>query len=340
MRTLDAYGQQLLPGLRRVLQEKPGSLVLCDSFEGTAAHGRLVAEVVSQAQFPGQVVAVPFEDERDPAQTARSQRLAESVQAWGTAGEPAAVRHHLAESILNTRLNALESATARLTAIAASGGRNLAVNLSLGSTPALCVAAVLQMCQDPQSSQQALRQLALGFGLPRGTLRPDSPELHSSLVQTARATDSDPRLLQARCEFAEAVRAVEANHSSVVVAAGNDGNLSLLCPTPTHFTRSDLVTPDTTVVGALENGQPAAYNGDLTSINIYAPGAASIPSLNETVHGTSFAAPRVAAALARLHGQHPELSSAQVESLVSLGDLATGRLPMPPRPQPRQSERP
>jgi len=303
MRPLDSFGQRLLPGLRKALHEQPGALVLCDSFDGPSAHGQLVAQVARQQGFAGKIVAVPFEDPDDPGQ----QRLGELVEAWGTAPEGASVRANLAEAMLCTRLNAVHAATQRLLAVTEAGARNLAVNLSLGSTPALCVSAVLAMTQDPTSAQQATEQLKLAFG----------DDIQAGLVQLASETTRDERLADARWHFAEAVRTLESGHNSVVVAAGNDGGMarSLSCPIPPGFTLSDLVTPETTVVGALEGGKPALYNGE--GARVFAPGGFRLGQ--QEVHGTSFAAPVVAAAMASIHGQFPELSSDQVEKRLSSG---------------------
>lgn len=305
MRPLDSFGQRLLPGLRKALHEQPGALVLCDQFEGPSAHGQLVAQVARQAGFAGKIVALPFEDAADPAQ----QRLGELVEAWGTAQDGASVRAHLAESMLWTRLQAVNAATQRLLTVTEAGARNVALNFSFGSTPALCVSAVLAMTRDPASAQQAQEQLALAFG----------SEVEAGLVEMAQATTRDPRLVEARAEFAEAARGFEAGHNSLVLAAGNDGAFarSLNCGVPEGFTLSDLVTPETTVVGALEAGKPAAYNSE--GVTVLAPGAFALGQ--EVVHGTSFAAPVVAAAMASLHGRFPELSSQQVEKANLAGGI-------------------
>lgn len=281
------------------MHEQPGALVLCDSFEGPSAHGQLVAQVARQQGFAGKIVALPFEDPDDPSH----RRLGELVEAWGTASEGASVRANLAEAMLCTRLQAVKAATQRLLTVTEAGARNVAVNLSLGSTPALCVSAVLAMTQDPSTAQQASQQLKLAFG----------PEVHTGLVQMAQETTRDARLVEARQQFAEAVSTLESGHNSVVLAAGNDGGVarSLSCPIPEGFTLSDLVTAETTVVGALEGGQPASYNG--AGAKVFAPGAFVLGK--EVVHGTSFAAPVIAAAMASLHGHFPELPSDQVEKM-------------------------
>ena len=112
---------------------------------------------------------------------------------------------------------------------------------------------------------------------------------------------------EARRQFGEVVREFEAQHNSVVVAAGNDGKMAGWA---TGFALSDLVTPETTVVGALEGGVPASYNGD--GWTVLAPGGYRVSG--EEIHGTSFAAPAVAAALATAHGRYPNKSSSEIDA--------------------------
>jgi hypothetical protein len=299
---LESFGQRLLPGLRQALKDQPGALVLCDRFEGPSAHGGLVAQVARQNGFTGKLVALPFEDSGDP----RQDEIARLVQAWGDAETPPEIRAHLSESMVLTRVSAVHSATQRLLAVTEAGARNVAINFSLGSTPAMCVAAILAMAQDPATSEQAGGQLRKAFG----------EDFRAGLVDLAGQATHDPRLQEARQEFAQAVRAFEVNHNSVVVAAGNDGKMAEWAPA---FALSDLVTPETTVVGALEGGKPAPYNGE--SCTMLAPGGFLVG--REEVHGTSFAAPVVAAAMATVHGQARDANSAAVEASLMLSRRLT-----------------
>lgn len=297
MRPLDSFGQRLLPGLRQALHNQPGALVLCDSFEGPSAHGHCVAQVAGQQGFSGKLVAVPFEDPQDPV----AEQIGRLVQAWGEAETPEAIRSNLAESMLLTRLSAVQAATQRLLAVSEAGARNVAMNFSLGSSAAMCLTAVLGMAADPQTAQQAGEQLSKAFGA----------DVRSGLVALADRVSGDLRLVEARQQWAECVREFEARSNSVVIAAGNDGAMRDWAP---GLTRSDLWTPETTVVGALEGGQPARYNGE--GAGVMAAGGYRIAG--QEVHGTSFAAPAVAARMAQLHGQFPKASSAQVEGRLSL----------------------
>ncbi|MBS2034713.1 S8 family serine peptidase [bacterium] len=297
MRPLDSFGQRILPGLRQALQNQPGALVLCDSFEGPAAHGNFVAQVARQQGFSGKLVAVPFEDPQDGS----AAEIGRLVQAWGEAETPEGVRSNLAESMALTRLSALRAATQRLLAVSEAGARNVAMNFSLGSSAAVCLAAVLDMVKNPETADQAGLQLGRAFGR----------EVQTGLVELASRVSQDPRLMQAREDWAQAVREFESRGNSVVVAAGNDGAMRDWAP---GLSRSDLWTPEVTVVGALEGGAPAAYNSEGARVLV----AGGYRVAGQEVHGTSFAAPAVAARLAQLHGQFPEASSAQVETRLSL----------------------
>lgn len=279
---------------------------MCDQFTPAAAgeppHGMMVAQVAAQIGFRGKVIAVSFDDDQDPRQQELQGRIGQAVQGWGEADSPAEIQRNLLQSFVATRMAALDTATRRLLALREAGARQCVLNLSVGSSAAMCAAAVLPMLSDPQAQAQLQR----AFG----------EEWRSGLMQTAESSTHDDALVLARDQFAAAVHAFEEAGNSVVVAAGNDGNIpaKLGVPAGAAFTRSDLVTPDTTVVGALEGGAVASYTSDPSSVTLFVEGAARIPGLNDSVHGTSFAAPRVSAAMAQLHGQFPTLSSDEIEA--------------------------
>ncbi len=313
--SLSGYAQQLVAPLREQL--RPGSVVLCDQFK-KGGHGHLVAQVAAQSSSrPIPIIAIPFEDERDPDYRVGQQRLAEQVENWGTAEQPEVVRQSLYECMLLTRLKAVELATQRLVTLHEAAAQQVVLNFSLGSNAAMCVAAVLAMGQDPR----AIQQWAKAFGVEPGQLKAEQPQawksVHSGLVELANRSSRDERLVEAQQKFRSAVRQFEDAGNSLVIAAGNDGQFpsQLKCEVPADFTCSDLITPEVTVVGALENGQAAAYTSHPASVTAWAPGAIQLG--NELVRGTSFAAPQVSVALAQLHGQHPEWSSAQVEQALN-----------------------
>lgn len=88
----------------------------------------------------------------------------------------------------------------------------------------------------------------------------------------------------------------------------------------------DSLTPAATVVGAtrwsnVANGpteKVAGYSSASSGLAIYASGSLDLQKDGKGAEtfGTSFAAPRVAATMATLHKQNPQMSSAQIEHLM------------------------
>ena len=256
---------------------------------------------------------MPFEDERDAQWMEGQSRFQQMVESWGTAQDPAVIRQNLYDSMVQTRVHVLEVTTQRLLTLAEAGARQVALNLSVGSSPSVCLAGILGTAEDPRAFEQWGKAFGLDVEQLQAGHRDSTRQLHHQLVEMAVQGSQEERLQAAQRDFADAVAEFESQNNSVVVAAGNDGNFPahLLCPVPEEFTRSDLITPLTTVVGALQGDQPASYTSHPDSVTVWAPGAFRIGQ--EVVSGTSFAAPQVSAALARLHAQFPDSSSAEVE---------------------------
>lgn len=265
------------------------ALVLCDDFriQAGSTHGQWVARVARGAGYQGDLIAVHCESDNQA-------EVDECVQQWGQAQEPELIRQGLYQTVLKTRLGAVRAATESLKSLGPA--QQVVVNFSLGSSPAMAVAALLAM------GPEAHAQFARAFG----------SEFAAGLVELANSTSLDPALLQSRQQFATEVSRFESAHNSVVIAAGNDGELAqkLHGRLPAGWDRSDLVTPETTVVGA----QGSGYTSCPESVTHWAPG--KIRMGQELLVGTSFAAPQIAAALAQLHQQHENASSRELEELL------------------------
>lgn len=154
---------------------------------------------------------------------------------------------------------------------------------------------------------------------------PARQELQQHLIDRVEQANRH-ELLDERLEvFRSLVDSYEANHNSLVVAAGNQGQLLELMEadnggrplyTGPDFFTSVLAVPNATVVGAL--GQQvdgtvgiADYSSSSPAIDVNAWGR-----LDHSSQGTSFAAPRVAAVMQQLHIQHPTATSAEVEQMM------------------------
>ena len=126
-------------------------------------------------------------------------------------------------------------------------------------------------------------------------------------------------MLEARETYVSAISELEGQRNSVVLAAGNEGEVldfvRQWCQggeprLPENFEHNDFRHPILTVVGATSDGERASYTSREPEIDSWADGQF------ENVKGTSFAAPRVAARLAEIHGQNPHFSSEQAEEML------------------------
>lgn len=179
------------------------------------------------------------------------------------------------------------------------------------------------------------------------------PEFRSALAQSVGLADdaTDQQLAQAvvdavdsTFENSQAIASSRQRYDQVsqraadagighVISSGNSGEVkeyldSLGVKTGENFYRSALANSTTTVVAATDDkGTPTAADDTGASLNSPNAGAEiAAPGVNrqvttgdgrrETVSGTSFSAPEVAAAMARIAAQQPHLSPQQRENLL------------------------
>ena len=161
---------------------------------------------------------------------------------------------------------------------------------------------------------------------------PERLRLQQSLLSAAEAGLASPDVQTARADYGQAVRDLEANNNSVVVSVGNQGQIldnfardanGLRVKTTPQSNDNVLVNPDVTTVGATrwyDSGSEriAAYNSQDPQTDIYASGSVGNGVDQNQMHtlGTSYAAPRVAGAMATLHGNYPGMPSANIENLM------------------------
>lgn len=135
-----------------------------------------------------------------------------------------------------------------------------------------------------------------------------------------------PELDQMRERLNFVVDGYESGNNSVVVAAGNNGDLAGAMRRdnggrdlrfPEGFYDNILATRNATTVGALGVTGPdhqvgvAEYSSPTPTVDLHAWGNPA-----RGVAGTSFAAPRVAAQMQELHNRFPDRSSAQIEKML------------------------
>lgn len=275
-----------------------GSLVVLDN--PYRDHLARTCETAAEVGFTG-----PLSPQLCPLGDRDTFKLAES------AAQPRPIpavlfRQVLAGTVRRAVVSLLKTAAVQLDQLQGLGVQHCAINLSVAATKAgMSRLLVDQMCLARPESQ---RNFAATLASPGQTMIQGAIDLVDEVW-------SDPLVQLAKKNYDEAVTAFESQSNSVVVAAGNDGQtiqeLALIAGAPlrapANFTENLLANSETTTVGAFEVGRVAAYSSDYQEVDLYADGRI------RDSRGTSFAAPRVAAVMAQMHGTFPALDSAEIE---------------------------
>ncbi len=324
----------------------PGTLFVNDDYRRESmeklSHGDLVEKAARNQGFQGPIVAKPTYNIGPQAQSAQmaGQMLLNSSLT------PELARLSVATYVQSNAISALDSQSQSLDEITWSGAKNTVVNLSQGISVASATEQLYfgltkgwKACSDPVEQQQTsavIANYASAYGLDAGKLQSSDPDisgperarLQQSLVKQVVTDLESPGVAQAKAGYEAAVERFEAGNNSLVVAAGNFGQVKLdleshagghrLRNTPKNFTTNIYATPVATVVGATEGHKKVAdYSTQGPEVDIHALG--DLGHGGETIQGTSFAAPRVAAEMAKLHAENPTLGSHEIESLLHKG---------------------
>jgi hypothetical protein len=335
----------------------PGSLHIKDSFVPSSpedsSHGQLVRRAALGDGFQGNVV------ESQTISTSESS-YAESVLA-SELRSPEKTKEFLKFMVNNEVGEFFNNQSGYLETLSRAGVKNSSVNLSLGVSKASVSSRLYSNAfnalksQKPGQARMAenmIRNQAGAFDLDAGKLLSKDPKVHGPERQklqqhlvnfTSEEFEQSPVIAASRKRYDQAVSKIENGRNSVVISAGNWGeyesqleqdNHGLPIDTPEDFTQNILENDEVTSVGAtrwaIEGGQlkekKAEYTSSSKGVDIYASGSLGLkdPNVCDTM-GTSFASPRVAAALAEIHRLNPEFSSSQAESL--LKEQLTHQLP-------------
>jgi hypothetical protein len=229
-----------------------------------------------------------------------------------------------------------------------AGVHGAVTNFSLGESPASRVEGIYGNVAREwgQGNDFPFQNLARAWNLDFQALTDPDPVINGPvrasfqqhLIDQVQAAYHHPILGLAQQAFRSRVDAYEANGNSVVVSAGNEGEVLQRLQTDNGghplrvqegFNRNALATGAVTSVGAQDANYQIAPYSSTEGVSIYACG-----QLKEST-GTSFAAPRVAAVMAQLHRTHPHWTSAQVEARTE-EILSPQKAPVP-REQPDQA---
>lgn len=311
-----------------------GSLYVVDTFNARskAAHGDNVVRAARDQGFNGTIV-----EQKKSAQVQLDPALSQP-------GIPADTYQKTLESdMLNVQLTTLRNATGELRQLQQAGVHHSAVNFSSGMSKASMVDQYykkMELAWDRRGlenievekrdaavadAERMLDNFARGHKTTGESLLNLPDDVREKRIKSVLAQHVDrawgrggEASQTARQEYREAVVDLEKNHNSVVVAAENSGHVK--STGAKDFYDNVLSNDQTTNVGALTNDgrQVEAYSNPGKDVDVYARGS----SPKAANPGTSYAAPRVAAALARAHQLNAQMSSEEAERLV-VDQLAT-----------------
>lgn len=336
-----ARGQQLPP-----LPDKPpaGSLVLVDDFQDTydgAAHGNTAAYAVRQQGFQGNIYAEEIGPDKVTGPSEAS-----NAREWLGMGpqDPAKIRQAVQDLSRLSHRELLEDVTGDLNKIQKSGLHDSAVNVSYGVTPQRVAEDIYRDVRAGGNAfggtQQFADNVLNAYGIDATRFHsmdgdvsgPERAKLQQALLNATEAGAKAPDVVQAQRSYDDAVRNLEANNNSVVVSAGNQQQILAKltadaggrAPTPGPGSNHNILANSrVTTVGAtqwLNDGTEriAPYSNRDPEVDIYASGSvgSGLDPQKMNQAGTSFAAPRAAATMASLHGNHPGMPSSAVENLM------------------------
>lgn len=334
-----------------------GSLVIVDSFvedDRGPGHGNVAAFAARQQGFRGNIYAEPIGGDH-PNQTSVAWQ-ARAVLNYPQS--PELTRQAVQGYSRYHQRELLEDVTGDLNKLRDRGLHDSAVNVSYGVSPMRVANDLLRDVRDgthPMSPHFQMSQNILqAFDIDAARLASPDPQvsgperhrLQQALLEATQRGAESPDVQQARTEYQEAVRSLQARHNSVVVSAGNDQEVAADWAREAHgiqpvagptANRNVLAQPEVTTVGATQwlrapNGlreRVAPYSNQDPEVDVYASGAVGNGAdVNRRhVSGTSYASPRVAAAEATLRGNHPGASSQQIRNLMN--NRLTHSLPNP-----------
>lgn len=312
-----------------------GTLYVFDNFNSNKTdHGDRVVRAARHEGFQGNIV-----------EDSKPERLDVNQDLYTPSMPSADFTKNLRADMARLQVKSLEMATGELKSLEGRGAKNSVVNFSSGMSKASVVDQYFKKMyvgvedapiaeHDPQRKQKEA-ELAQGKALFNNFARaakqdpaklqadlmnpdkkisgPAEQRVKQALAGQMEKASGGQEFKQAKSQYEAAVVSFEKNHNSVVVAAENSGDISRSGKSA-DFYDNILSTPETTTVGAVsaDGKQIESYSNPSKNVKLYARGQS--PKASDP--GTSYSAPRAAAALAKAHALNEQMSSQEVEQLV------------------------
>lgn len=331
----------------------PGSLIISDSFTasepGELSHGEIVGLAARGTGYKGDVHTIgetytPSSGYAFDVSDEAGRRLIHPVR-----GSRKDIVKNIETHVAAGAVGFLEAETHAVDLASLSGAKNSVLNLSQGKSKASVVDnlyALARSAWDPDPSPEhkemgfnALDNYAKAYDLNAERLKNPDPKvsgperrlLQQTLVKHVdHIFENNSAISKSKKKWSQSVSNFEARNNSVVISASNEGlvgkRLDKEFPgqdpllVPRNFTSNVLNTAGVTTVGSTTHSEGKARIADYSSRSpqgLYADGGVDTDGDSKVDKtGTSFSAPRVASAMATLHGLRPNLSSSQVEELL------------------------
>jgi hypothetical protein len=277
------------------------TLAIIDAFEGPQSHGSLVDAVLHQSTT---------------APTLKlSHKIREDMTGLVFTEDQAEFNQFITDVLQELPAQALRQVSQQLDKIANDPKSKVTtVNLSL----AVSKAARFQMLERVAGQDLEVRSRMHQFlGLPESA---PAPQFTQKLVEKVESLyDQSSSLREARQEYATILDKLEQRNVTVVVAAGNEGELQQpfqrdgIVTSPSFFTNL-FSAPQTITVGAVDGAQQI-WNESNPGADVLAAGVqVPIRVGQQQAHhdGTSFAAPKVASLIDQMKKLQPHLSRSQI----------------------------
>lgn len=284
-----------------------GTLVIFDHFKaknGSATHGEEVVLAAVQDGYDGPIAAFEHHSCLDAAELGRRRRRMEAPLV-----SKEQFLQQVGEYVSYLAITTVRAANEDLRDLLEGGWNHCAVNISMGRSKVSLVNSLIKTALDSPLYQNLLSAFDLGQALAREA---SGWDVQYAIVrqklaeQVSLALDQSQELQQATTEYAQAVSELAEQEVTVVVAAGNDADANRNTVPPGRDAFDNVLS----VPGVLTVGAPAAYSNPSPDVRILASGDLG------KCRGTSFAAPRVAAACARLYAENPEADQEQIEAIL------------------------
>lgn len=300
-----------------------GALIIIDSFHSSTEHGTLV-EATALAMGPtGQIHRYNHLQEKDGKASSpiHSAFLKMAEPMTGSLLPPSEARNHFEQFLNDSVSGLLDHTTSVLQRVTQDGFQDSVANLSQGMSVIEYLVASKQPLGDKTlGEKEKLNYINNLYSavVPEGREQPGPAEFDNLLLQKIKSVlKESPRIQESKNRWREQVQDFESGNNSLVIAAGNAGEImsALLkgsFDTDGSEDENVLATPDATMVAATATTEDGRTF--LAGPSSYGPEVDFIASGFHGEHfGSSFAGPKVATAMLALHVSNPGSDSESIE---------------------------